>query len=58
MVQDYSPRCEWCGKKLNKKERYHLKRKPNDPFCYKCFKWFKTKIKKAGLKTDMGERYP
>jgi len=58
MSQDYSPKCEWCNKKLNKKERYHLTIKPNDPFCYKCFEWFKKEMNKAGLKVDMGERYP
>lgn len=58
MSQDYSPRCEWCDKKLNRKERYHLQRKPDDPFCYKCFEWFKKICQENKIITDMGERYP
>lgn len=58
MVQDYCPRCYFCNKKLNKKERKHLMYKPNDQVCYKCFEFFKTECYKAGIKTDIGERYP
>ena len=60
MSQDYSPRCDWCDKKLNKKERFHATKKPNDKICYKCFIWFKKIYKESNLKGKFNEweEYP
>lgn len=57
MTQDYRPKCFWCQKRLNKKEREYYKR-TNEKLCKKCFTWFKHTMNNAGFKVDMEERYP
>jgi len=57
MTEDYRPNCYFCGKKLLKKERIHLK-KTGEPLCQKCFNWFKTTMNDKGFKINKGEEYP